>query len=148
MTRQNTIISIGLVLAFVVGLFTGGQSFRSRPMQPPREIVQNQTPPSASVMLDFEDGVVQSYNDIDAPTGTTAFQLLQRTLATAHLELGSKEYSGLGTLVTKIGSKENGTDQRYWQYWVNNRHAQVGASSYAVQPGDVIEWKFVPEQGE
>ena len=67
-------------------------------------------------------------------------------MAKNKLSFEFKDYSYLGTLVTKIGSKTSGADNRYWQYWVNDKYSAVGASSYIVKSGDIIEWKFIKQQ--
>lgn len=54
----------------------------------------------------------------------------------------TKEYEGLGTLVTAIGQNENGTDGKYWQYTINGAAPTVGADAYIPQEGDVIAWMF------
>ena len=69
--------------------------------------------------------------------------VLKQTLKTHAIDFSTKEYSGLGILITKIGTKENGTDGKYWQFWVNNKSPSVGVGAYPTQPGDVIEWKFL-----
>ncbi len=53
----------------------------------------------------------------------------------------------MGDLITQIGDRVNGTGGNYWQYWVNNNYASVGADSYIVKGRDVIEWKFMPYKG-
>lgn len=47
-----------------------------------------------------------------------------------------------GKLVEAIAGNTNGTDGKYWSFYVNDEMAQVGAGSYAQKKGDVITWKF------
>lgn len=82
------------------------------------------------------------------PEGTSALGALERASQSSAFEMRRKEYSGLGILVEKIGAFENGADGRYWQYSVNGKFAPVGADQYAVQGGDVIEWKFARPESE
>jgi len=58
------------------------------------------------------------------------------------LQLRTKEFAGLGTMVESMGEYTNGTDGKYWQYFVNGILAPVGADSYAPAQDDRIEWKF------
>lgn len=97
----------------------------------------------ASIMLDYGDGRVRVYPDLTIETGETALSLLEKTAKTATLNFTTKSFSGLGLLVESVGDKVNGTDGKYWQYWVNNRALPVGAGEYKVKPGDIIEWKFI-----
>lgn len=58
------------------------------------------------------------------------------------LSLRTKDYVGLGTLVTGMYSKENGYENKYWQYRVNGVDPGIGADSYMLSDGDVVEWRF------
>ena|SRR3989338_4800183 len=146
--RQRIIIILGLALAFTGGFLTNG-FLAIQPAQAPSSETQELRPSAtASLMVDFGDGTLKTYLNLQIQPGETLLGVLQRTAAANNLELATKDYKDLGSLVTKIGSKENGTGKRYWQYWVNNQHPPVGASAYKVQPNDVIEWKFIGEQAE
>lgn len=102
---------------------------------------------SVSVMLDYGDGAVATYS---APlsSGENVFQVTEKITKDNDLAFESKTYEGLGALITRISEKENGTADRYWQYWVNHQKPEVGASAYILQPGDFVEWKFIPFKGE
>ena len=60
----------------------------------------------------------------------------------AQLQLTTKEYSGLGTLVTGMHGVVNGSGKEYWQYKVNGVMPQIGADAYKLKNGDSIEWFF------
>jgi hypothetical protein len=45
-----------------------------------------------------------------------------------------------------MGEYTNGTDRKYWQYFVNGILAPVGADSYVPKEDDVIEWRFEEPQ--
>ncbi|MCK4756903.1 MAG: DUF4430 domain-containing protein [Thermoplasmata archaeon] len=59
-------------------------------------------------------------------------------------------YEGMGYLVNKINGVGNGaevagiddTSNYYWQYYVNDVLGPVSADRYALQDGDVLEWRF------
>ena len=90
-------------------------------------------------------------NSVDAPAlygpyaidNQTLFDLTKKTAEEKSLKFDYKDYGDLGYLVTQIGEQKNGTDNKFWQYWVNNEQVQVSADKYTVKPGDVIMWKFV-----
>ncbi len=80
-------------------------------------------------------------------SGETMLALLQaQNAADPAMQLTSKSYAGLGTLVTGMGGFTNGTDKNYWQYTVNGIMPQIGASGYQLQNGDRVEWFFGPSQ--
>ncbi|OGL81123.1 hypothetical protein A2936_00795 [Candidatus Uhrbacteria bacterium RIFCSPLOWO2_01_FULL_47_25] len=146
-------IFLFIVLALVIG-FGGGLYFGYKNLSPSkitanpqRELVTTQGQPKISIMVDFEDGTVKTMNDIEVNNNANLLDTMKNAFATTNIPLEYKEYAGLGALVTKIGDKSNGTGTSYWQYWVNNKRPDVGASSYQPKNGDIIEWKFLPDQG-
>ncbi len=136
------------ILAFMLGAVIGA-AFGSVGQSPQRTPVgSGQIAGVASVMLDFGDGRVRTFHDVPVAAGETMFDFLKRFTVEQKIEFTYKEYSGLGSLVTQIGDQVGGTGEKYWQYWVNNRSPEIGASQYLVQAGDVIEWKFIKYQGD
>jgi hypothetical protein len=68
--------------------------------------------------------------------GETAFQLLEKDHAVI-----AKNYTGIGEMVLSIdGVKPD--SQHYWEFFVNGKSSNVGASSYVLKAGDKIEWKL------
>ena len=51
---------------------------------------------------------------------------------------------GMGVLVENIDGVKNGTENKYWQYWVNGELPMVAADKKEVENGNKIEWKFAP----
>lgn len=99
------------------------------------------TSSQASLLIDFGDQF-QVFSDIQLSPQDTVLRVLQNVTTQNNLELGTKEYAGLGTLVEKIGDKQNGEDKKYWQYWIGNEQPQVGADKYIVSNNDLIIWRF------
>lgn len=136
---------LGIMLAFAVGVAAGATLRGATPEPFPSSAnAPAEAPARVSIMLDFGDGTLKTFPEAPVAPGANLFSVLQERAATEQIPFAFKEYKGLGILVTKIGPKENGAGNRYWQYFVNNRHAEVGADAYRPRPGDVIEWKFIP----
>lgn len=134
----SSALLIGLFFGFLWGhssLIPSGSLSTSQP-----SAVSSQR---ASLMIDYGNGMVRVYPDIAVAPGETMLQLLEKQTAIATLELRTKEFSGLGRLVERIGEMENGDGGKYWQYWVNNVSIPYAADKYVVRAGDVIEWKFL-----
>jgi hypothetical protein len=145
---QLSVIAIPLVLGLFFGfLFGNNYAIHKSPIE---EIRANNATSSqtASVMLDFGDGDIRTYTDIPIYESETLFKLIERLFSENGLRFEFEEYEGFGKLITQIGDKKGGDENRYWQYWVNNRYAEVGADVYTVKSGDVIEWKFVSYKGD
>lgn len=54
-----------------------------------------------------------------------------------------EDYGEMGVLVTKIDAKQNGQDQKYWQYFVDEKQPLISADKYIPAQGEVIDWKFI-----
>ena len=52
------------------------------------------------------------------------------------------EESQYGKFVDAIEGHQNGTDGKYWSFYVNDEMAQVGADTYIQKEGDRVLWKF------
>jgi len=85
------------------------------------------------------------YLNIDTNNATVADFLLE--CAEIHgFVVVYQNFSGYNSCyITSInGIKEEGTDGRYWQYYVNDEYADVGCSKYVLNDNDLVEWKFEP----
>ena len=49
------------------------------------------------------------------------------------LNLKYKSYNELGVLVEQLGNSTNGTDNRYWQYYINKKQPMVSVDKYILQ---------------
>ncbi len=148
--------TFSIFVAFLAGLLIGVSSGdriterleRARAEKNVQESGGEQETRTASIMFDFGDDALRAVPDVSFTEGETLFALLKRVTQQENFAFEYKEYEGLGTLITKIGEKENSADGAYWQYWVNNRYAEVGADRYMLKPDDVILWKFTRYQNK
>ena len=54
-----------------------------------------------------------------------------------------REFLGMGFFVEEVNGKAESNGQgMYWIYLVNSKKAEVGVSSYIIQPNDVITWSY------
>ncbi|MFH0890798.1 MAG: DUF4430 domain-containing protein [Candidatus Liptonbacteria bacterium] len=133
----------GVVLGLVAGILIGW-SYQPVPVSAPTGVLPGAEQKTVSLMIDYGEGSVQTYNKIEIRPGQSVLDMLRDTMATQKLMFESKEYAGMGTLVTRIHSRANGENNNYWQYWVNNEKPNVGADTYKLQGGEWIAWKFMP----
>lgn len=99
-----------------------------------------------SLSIDYGDGKVESYSP-KAQGGETLFELMHRLEIENEVQLSYKTFPGLGVLIESIGEKKNGEGGAYWQYWINNQYAKVGASEYLPKEGDEILWRYTNQKG-
>jgi hypothetical protein len=71
----------------------------------------------------------------------TVYQVMQKAMQNNQVTFDGREYLGLGFFVTQVGSLVNGNGKNL-MYYVNDKEASVGVSSYVLSDGDSIEWKL------
>lgn len=74
---------------------------------------------------------------IKIPIGATLYEVME----SINVPFEGREYPGFGFFVTKIGILES-SNGKHLMYFINNKEASVGVSSYIPKDGDVIEWKL------
>ena len=129
--------AVSLVIGFAGGVvWSGGieQTAESQALAPRTDL--------ASIMIDFGGGEVSVFPDLAVGPEVSLLELLEGVTTENGVAFETKAFEGLGTMVQRIGDKENGDDGRYWIYWVNNAKLPIGADQYQIQPGDIVHWKF------
>lgn len=54
---------------------------------------------------------------------------------------------GLGYMLESINYQPSDSQKKmYWIYYINNKKATVGISTYTVRSHDLITWKYEPEE--
>lgn len=94
-------------------------------------------------VIDKGDENLKSYQVV-LSEDSTVFSLLEELAARENFQVESKIYKDLGVFVESIDGLKNGTENRYWQYWVNGELPMMAADKNKVKNGDKIEWKFAP----
>ena len=77
---------------------------------------------------------------------STVFSLLEEIATGENFKIESKTYQEMGVFVESIDGVKNGTDNKYWQYWVNGELPMVAADKKEAKGGDRVEWKFAPAE--
>ena len=115
--------------------------------QIPTAIEPNTVPSTAPVTLQIDlgnDKIIANYS-LTAGKEELLWPVMKKILDDRQIYLKSQSYGGLGVLVTQIGDYPNGQDGKFWQYFINGNYAPVGASSYRLKAGDLIEWQFASD---
>lgn len=103
----------------------------SQPSQNPEEQV--------SLLIDFGELGTFDYQ-AEYQEGQTALSLLLQAAEQRDVQVKTTEYD-FGTIVDSIDGMENSSEMA-WIYFVNGQSANVGADSYEVGGGDMIEWRY------
>lgn len=79
---------------------------------------------------------------IEISNNSTVFSLLEELAEKEDFETETSFYSEMGVFVESIDGFKGGTDNKWWQYWINGKLGEVAADKKQVKAKDVIEWKF------
>jgi hypothetical protein len=71
----------------------------------------------------------------------TAFDLLAEGALALDLSLDTKQYD-FGILVEAIDGIENGQNNSYWLYYVNDQAPNVASDKQTIEEGDRVEFRF------
>lgn len=134
MNKKTIIILIVLAVGVVIlnnAVFTQPQTLNTT--------VENRER-IGTVLVSIEN--VISNETVELVEGDTALSVLQKMSEESDFTLETETYTGLGMLVKTIGNNQNGDDDKYWQYSVNETMPQVGADSLVLSPDDTVLWEF------
>lgn len=108
-------------------------------------ITQNEndetTPTSATLILDTGDGTINSYAVFTK--NNTVYGFLMEAAKIGDFDVKTTYYANYDSwFVDSIAGVENGLDNKYWSYYLNDEYGVIGADKQVVNGGDVIEWRF------
>ncbi len=140
------------LLILAVSLFIVGAAISK---QSPRNFIQdNQSTlgeqveevekENLTLILHFADDQATKYSE-EFLDGQTAFGLLKDVAEKEGVGLDTQEYD-FGIFVKKIADKETSAEMA-WIYFVNGESGQVASDQYSLEPGDVVEWKYMAPSG-
>lgn len=135
------ILAASAFLLAVLLLITKNQSVQAPP-SPPTTDANLQ---SAMLVIDYGEGNSSSYN-LGVDEKSTAFSLLSEFAEKENVSLETQQYD-FGVFVKSVGGKESSAEAA-WIYYVNGQSGQVAADLMKVNPGDTVEWKYVPPTEE
>lgn len=106
-------------------------------------VMPTEKPRHVSVIIDAGDDKAIISPEIAWEGDMTVFRALQKLSEQATFDLVYKDYGGdMGVFVESIDGKQDPQKKKWWQFWVNGRYADKGASAYGLAPGDSVYWKL------
>ena len=94
------------------------------------------------VSLIINDGEASSKTfQAEFVEGMTAFDLLKEKTEESNIVLKTKTYD-IGIFIEAIGDKENGEEEKYWMYYVNDEMPMVSADKKEINAEDKVEFRF------
>ncbi len=108
-----------------------------------RHVSDPSAPNKNQINLSFEFEADQKVSYVkNLNPGDTLFDIIKKS----GLKIETENFPPLGVMISSIDGFKNGTDGKYWQYWINGQYAQIGASSYKPRSEDTVEWRFTNEK--
>ena len=84
-----------------------------------------------------------SYKAVLATGKETVFDMLKSLSGEKNFGLEYKyKYPQFGVFIESIAGIKNGTNGKYWQYYINDKLGEVAADKKQLKAGDKVEWRF------
>lgn len=158
--KKIIIISVFTVLCFslIAGIVLGFFSEKTRKQNQGKDLIQtNQNFISTSTdqfeakkekgieQIPFSKRAIFKVGEdeftIQVSEHTTVYDAMNDLMSEGKMTFEGKDYPGLGFFVTQINSLVSG-DGKNLMYYINNKEASLGVSTYVIKEGDIIEWKL------
>ncbi len=146
----GAVVLIALGLFFVLKSPTDSVTFNpkgdevfatNQDVEQSKNIPEVSQPNFSLVYLSFDFGTEKKSFEISTDGQENLFELIQKT----ELQIETENFPPIGKMIVSINGFKNGTDGKYWQFWINGKYAQIGVSAYEPKLNDSIEWKFTKD---
>lgn len=81
--------------------------------------------------------IQEAAETVTVEAGQTALDLIQKT---AEVKVKGEGKNAFVTAINNVEAQE--AKKQFWAFYVNGKPAEVGAGSYVLKNGDIIEWKL------
>ena len=143
--KKYRYLLLGFLLLLVLGFGAYYFSYRNIGKSNSQSAVVEEK--NISYKLSINTGVKKLDFEGTVKDGATVFDILKKVSADNNFSFVYKE-SDLGAFIEEIyGIKNDVGANKYWMYKVNGQLANVGASGYKINNGDVIEWYYGQVEG-
>jgi hypothetical protein len=96
---------------------------------------------TATVKIDFGNQTIKSYNI--TTKNNTVYGFLLEAAKKGGYNVNTTYYGTFDSIfIDSIANIENGDDNKFWVYYINEQSGSVGADKQKVENDDLIEWKF------
>lgn len=134
-TKKKYLVSALLILFVGLGIYLFNNTDDSKLQQ------QEQTQISTvKIKIDYGNGEIISY-ETEIKEAATAFSVLEKAVQEKEIPIETQQYD-FGVFVKSINNLESDTNLS-WIYFVNGTSGNVAADQKILQPGDLVEWKYI-----
>ena len=144
-TKYTLLIIITVITSTIISYFTISATFFQKTKSDSQAPAVKSVSTKADIFfvseeVDFGELKPKTTLSIKAQTGETVLDILQKST-----QLETKQTS-FGEMVEAIDGIKNGTDGKYWIYYVNNQPATVGAGDFKAEADQKISWRLEKAQ--
>lgn len=134
---KKILLYIALTIIFItgVGLYFKNSNLNLKVTNEKTKVINE-----VKTSIDFGDGKTVTYSEKDFQN-KNAYDLLKKTVEVNKIEMSVKQYD-FGVMIEEIDGRKN-TNDKAWIYFINGSSASNAADKYTVQPGDLVEWKYM-----
>lgn len=133
-----------------LSISSGSESLRSATSDPAASSsapsntpLPSSTPiPKDIIFYQLDNGQSQKVFTRKADKKYTVFSMLQDISQNDKIELKYNNKFKFGVLIDSIDGIESGTDNKWWQYYINGELGPVAADKQELKGGDKVEWRF------
>lgn len=144
MKKRNILIIIGIGIIIIGGWLIFPNQVEKFPspeeIETPQESIQESIKQEVILIIDDDEELPKTF-EAEFKEGMTAFDLLKEGVSKLDLVLKTKSYD-IGIFIEAIGDKENGQEEKYWLYYVNEEMPMVAADKKEIRTGDRVEFRF------
>lgn len=138
--KTSILITIGIGIIIISAGIIFSDKINQFIFQEEIETPQESIGEEVVLIINYGQGIPLVF-EAEFKEGMTAFDLLKNKTEELNIVLKTKTYD-IGIFIEAIGDKENGEDQKYWMYYVNDEMPMVAADKQELNPDDKTEFKF------
>lgn len=138
--KKRTAIE-AIVLVSVLAMAFMGLWFLAEYIGESHEVKPVNSPINVSLRI-IGGGWVIDYLDVHTPNNTV-YKLLLECGNRYNFSVSYTHWSGYNSIfINSINGTENGENDMWWQYYVNDVYGEVGCDRKEIFDGDSVEWRF------
>jgi len=132
------ITSLIVLILVTLGSWLVYNNYQLRTLKPQLPAIEQK---GVTYIINKGEGNIKEY-EIEISNVSTVFSLLEELSKKEGFKTETTVYPEMGIFVKSIDDLEGGTDNKWWQYWVNDNLSEVAADKKEVNNGDTVEWRF------
>jgi hypothetical protein len=138
--RKKTIIEAFILLSILAIAFAG-LWFLAEYIRESDEVEPINSPINVSLRINNGNWIVEFLN---AQTlNNSVYKLLLECSHKHNFSVGYTYWPGYDSVfINSINGTENGDNDMWWQYYVNDVYGEIGCDKKEIFNGDLVEWRF------